>query len=407
MFSTRIRTTPTTSARARIALVCILAGCLLPGAFLPGGPGAKTWVIFPDGSGDAPTIAAAFDSAAMYDSVLAMPGIHYEHDLNLPMWVALIGLDAETTVIDAQGKGRVMSCVLPNDDFTICGIVSVTLRGGKADRGGGLYVVGSLAATLALEIRWIIVEENEAELDGGGVYSKNAAVRMKSSTVRGNVAHGRGGGIAAEGTNSVRFGVSVGYPLPGYLLDNEAAVGGAVWSGEFARVDVDRVVVAGNRAWEKGGAGAVADRAVLSVSRATIVGNGAPEGSVLYRGPLLPDGSAGIGASIMAFNTGGDIILCEGNPPVEGGTCNAVFGNEGGDGCFHGSETLRADPLLCDPDDGDYTLREDSPCLEENVPDSLDCPYTIGVFEVPGCMAPPPTRTESTTWGQIKIRYNE
>ena len=34
---------------------------------------ARTWIIYPDGSGDAPTIQAGVDSSATGDSVLVMP----------------------------------------------------------------------------------------------------------------------------------------------------------------------------------------------------------------------------------------------------------------------------------------------------------------------------------------------
>src|SRR5262245_33082238 len=50
---------------------------------------ARTWYITPDGSGDAPTIAAGLDSAATGDDVLLAPGVFFEHNLNLPQGILL------------------------------------------------------------------------------------------------------------------------------------------------------------------------------------------------------------------------------------------------------------------------------------------------------------------------------
>ncbi|MBD3336490.1 MAG: hypothetical protein GF355_13340 [Candidatus Eisenbacteria bacterium] len=378
--------------------VAVVAGSLLASVH-PKGTEAETWVVYPDGSGDAPTIAAAFDSVAPYDSVLAMPGTHYEHDLELPMWVFFLGLNAETTVIDAGGQGRVMSYILPDEEFNISVIKGLTLRGGVAEQGAGLYVFAdNLYGTLFLDVRDVIFEDNEAERDGGGLYAYNGGVRLKTSTFRRNVAHRRGGAIAAEGTASVRF-----MQPPLFLFDNEASVGGAVWAGEFADIDVFGSVIAGNQAWEKGGVAAVQDWARLGISHSTLVGNGAPEGSVFFRGDILPDGLGALSTSIIAFNYGRTLAHCEGSGLALSGRCNAIFGNEGGDGCFNHYETLIADPLFCDMENRDFTLQEDSPCLLENMPDSLNC-GPMGVFAVPGCPGSP-TRTETTSWGRIKTMF--
>ncbi len=86
--------------------------------------------------------------------------------------------------------------------------------------------------------------------------------------------------------------------------------------------------------------------------------------------------------------------------------CSLVWGNTDGDwlGAIAGQDTLNGnlavEPLLCDPEAGDYQLCADSPCLPANNP---ECTEPIGVYEqgCPPCGSP----VETTSWGAIKALY--
>jgi len=58
------------------------------------------------------------------------------------------------------------------------------------------------------------------------------------------------------------------------------------------------------------------------------------------------------------------------------------------------------DPLFCDPENGDYKLDCNSPCLPGNHPDGVDCGL-IGALGQ-GCGA---TAVEQTSWGRIKALF--
>jgi hypothetical protein len=83
--------------------------------------------------------------------------------------------------------------------------------------------------------------------------------------------------------------------------------------------------------------------------------------------------------------------------------CCDLYGNEGGNwiGCiadqYGVNGNMSEDPLFCDPDNEDFTLREDSPCAPAN---SGGCGL-IGAVPV-GCGA---TALEPTTWGAIKASF--
>ncbi len=70
--------------------------------------------------------------------------------------------------------------------------------------------------------------------------------------------------------------------------------------------------------------------------------------------------------------------------------CCDLFGNAGGDWVggiadqYGQNGNLCADPLFCDPDNDDFTLAADSPCLPEN----NDCGELIGITGM-GCAAVP------------------
>ena len=70
-------------------------------------PSARTWHILPDGSGDAPTIQAAFDSAAVGDTVLVACGVYHESDLTLSTSITLQGTSggAQCVVLDIESAG--------------------------------------------------------------------------------------------------------------------------------------------------------------------------------------------------------------------------------------------------------------------------------------------------------------
>ncbi len=103
-----------------------------------------TWYIQPDGTGDLPTIEAAFSIAAYGDSVVVASGIYDEHDLWIPGGVLLLSETQvpSTAPIDAGGLGR---CLSASASGAI--VRGVTLRNGThAVEGGlGLMDAGSVS----------------------------------------------------------------------------------------------------------------------------------------------------------------------------------------------------------------------------------------------------------------------
>ena len=111
------------------------------------------------------------------------------------------------------------------------------MRGNRAISGGGLYVVNSAVA----DIINCIIAGNCADKatygDGGGIYNNLATVNIYSSTIAGNYAYRRGGGVRADASgttivNSILWDNSSGGTEP--QINGSPAVTYSDISGGFA-----------------------------------------------------------------------------------------------------------------------------------------------------------------------------
>jgi hypothetical protein len=113
------------------------------------------------------------------------------------------------------------------------------------------------------------------------------------------------------------------------------------------------------------------------ISNNTFFGNVGDGGTITFWPPSHPL----VANNIVAGTVGGYGLECivEGASPWPEIVCNAFWDNEAGhwtgEGCqyFWYPGNFEADPLFCDPVEGDFQLLKDSPCLPGNHPDGYDC----------------------------------
>jgi hypothetical protein len=80
-----------------------LALALISGLVVASSAEARTWHVFEDGSGDAPTIHAAIDSSTSGDVVLVSPGTYFEHIEFSGKDIRLVSATGpESTIIDGS-----------------------------------------------------------------------------------------------------------------------------------------------------------------------------------------------------------------------------------------------------------------------------------------------------------------
>ncbi len=353
-------------------------------------PSCRTWYIKPDGTGDAPTIQAGVDSAAVGDTVLVAAGTYHDcthtdpgNDLNCVLAYGDIIVRSESgpavTIIDAEGEGRGMFCWYRSspvvDGFTITGgvsgqgggvhmdpggaahLINCVITGNYAPEGGGIYVQGG-------EYGWVHCVEDcqvigNSAIEGGGVYALHGDTLIRSCVIAGNT------------TSPSANGAVQGVPYYGFLTIEESLIvdnychGIHMWgpSSEWGNM--------------------------LYMNQTTIANN---EGYQVHLDGVIPQWAR---------------VLCVGRiycaNEYEAGHYDHVnlFESE----CSFGqcwdpqlpANNLDTDPFFCDPANGDYSLAEDSPCLPEN----NDWGVLIGALGQ-GCG---PVALTPQTWARVKARY--
>ena len=374
--------------------------------------------------GEAPTIQAGIDSAAVGDTVLVACGTYHEHDIVLKSGITLRSEtgDSSCVTVDAQELGRVFRLV--NADSTTR-IEGLTIARGSGDGGincwnsslsisnclfvcceSGLYGGALYCSDAVVTVTSCGFVENSAFNDGGAAYLSNSRGVFADCTITNNTCRYSGAGMFCDRCmmtlTSCTFSGGAGYEWGGGMFCNQTAAGishctfsgnsagaggglvcrgdssltitactfvgnsasdgGAVVCQSWASPTFSGCLFHGNSAGEGGG---LYCSSPATLTNCTLTGNSATYGGVLWCGECSPT----LDNCILALSTQGEAVHCSGaNTPTL--TCCDVYGNEGGDwvDCiadqFGVNGNFSADPAFCDPNGSDFHLRPCSPCLD-------------------------------------------
>lgn len=346
-------------------------------AGVPGSVAGRTWRVAVDGSGDAPTIQAAIDSATAGDLVLVGPGRYTwsnqgsGNDYGMIRFlreVQHIVLRSETgaaaTVIDAESQGRVMLIQGYNNGVVIDGF---TITGGVAPENG-YYNGGGIEAHLtAATVRNCIITGNVAHRltgdnggQGGGVWWGGvSAMSLEACIITDNAADS-GGGVALINSSDL---ATISHCI---ISRNQAGyTGGGIWNANFA-VDVLDCVIARNTAVQSGGGYFGYDVNPSRIVRCTLVRNETQAGAGIRINSGEP---LEVTRSIIAFSPRGEAFSST-NATLRVGCC-ILYGNFAGPGLDAVTDNLgnivQVDPLFCDVEHGDYALQAGSPAAAGGV----------------------------------------
>lgn len=255
------------------------------------------------------------------DVIIINPGT-YTESLTLNKSVNLVGLDRDTTVLQAKPGQRVLTVTgsLINNFVTISGL---TFTGGNLSGslcpacGGGILITGTAQPVL----QNIAVVNNYAD-QGGGLYIRAGnQVTLTGSLISNNRGH-YGGGVINDGhlvIGSSRIASNSATLFPGGILNlgtlslSETTVAGntAVTAGggiySYGATVIKRSTISGNSAPQGGGGLYNSVGGVVSIANSTISGNSSTKGAGLYNyaGPVdLNNVTIGynVGTSIENFN---------------------------------------------------------------------------------------------------------
>ncbi|MDP8239078.1 MAG: T9SS type A sorting domain-containing protein [Candidatus Hatepunaea meridiana] len=312
-------------------------------------------------------IQEAIDWSRDSDTVLVQPG-EYVENINFDgKDIVVLGnpADPSEVIIDGGGEDRVVT--FDQGESSEALLSGFTIRNGSADRGGGILCSGSSPT-----LQNLIIRENEAGSRGGGLYRAGGDNFVLRDIVFEDNSAMTGGGIYAVGADIELFDV--------IIRRNTASqgAGGFEVYGGGDRVAMTNVLIAGNSGDPVGGVylDSVLEALLTRISIVDNVGEGWSQGT------RSRDIRTNISNSIFWGNQGNPISL--GVPHGERGqiTLNIsytdlqwggidIFGNVHVD---IGDGMLDENPLFVDPEEGDYHLTADSPCIDAGDPDSPEDP---------------------------------
>ena len=369
--------------------------CLLEDGTL-GAPDAGGVLLVPS---EYPTIQAAIDSASDGDMVLVADGIYTGTGNKELTWngnekhiTVMSANGPDSCIIDLEGSGRAFTFIsgLGDDAIWITPedvIAGFTIRNGSSSSyGGAIYCYYGYQNDVSPTISNCVFKNNTADyggaitIDGGSSTITNCVFDSNSADYGGAVYIGSAGGDSGPLFQNCTF------------LDNSADLH---WNGQGGAFYLSNISTSANcRIWNN-----------------NFNGNSAPNGGAIYFSTSSPDvtenlftnNSASTNGSVLyifnyygptisnctiANNTGPEAVYCYGfNGTVEPVFVNTIVRDDSSAFAFDdtsqanptisycnleggfpitgtvGGGNIDADPLFCNPDSGDYTLAENSPCV--------------------------------------------
>ena len=297
-------------------------------------------------SGDHPiTIQEAIDAAVDGDIVLVPDGTWTgEGNKNLDFKGKAITVTSENgpenCIIDCEGDG--VGFIFQSGEGESSVVSGFTITNGYTPGGGCLICHG--------------MPEEDADTDvvaGGGIFCLNSSPTITQNIIKDNKSY-EGGGIYCGNssptiTNNIIEGNSTG------------TLGGGIFCFD-ASPEIINNAIFDNSAADHGGGICCFDHVVPSsykIINNTIFGNLAYDGGGIY---CLGFDSYLIITNTILWNNSPDEIVYEG-----GGSITVTYSDiQGG---WEGEGNIDADPMFVDPENGDFHLQADSPCIDRGTPD--------------------------------------
>ena len=267
--------------------------------------------------------------------------------------------------------------------------------------GGGLLVMHS---NLTVMLKNVEIENNTAGSSGGGIYATDVSLNLENVTIKNNSGSG-GGGIRCDDCYLTLEDVNIidntgggihiinsNEPCNIHLVNvtiknNTAGSGGGIYCKGNSNMYFDNVTIANNSAIYGGGIYCISEYEEFSsnLKNLAIIGNTAEihGGGIYLFYSSSPLENITIAGNAAGENGGG--IYCRANSePVlkncilwndtpqeiflENSDLNATYSDiENG---WQGEGNINTDPLFSDPENGNYHLQWDSPCIDAGDPSS-------------------------------------
>ena len=345
------------------------------------------------------TIQDAINASEDGDTVLVAPGTYVENinysgkNIVIGSYFLTYGMDyfIEQTIIDGNQDGSVVT--FNNGEDSTAVLDGFTITGGLSEYGGGIRI-DSVSSTL----KNLVVIGNTANSYGGGIHvagsgwTSMANPRLENLIITGNSANS-GGGISCWIYSSPS--------LENVTISGNTAgsYGGGILSWE-SNPSLENVTISGNTAGSSGGGGIYSYSSGISLGNVNISDNSTsgPGGGIYYNqsNSILTNvtisgnsatGEDGFGGAIylttvsyltllncILWNNSPQEIYFSGEIEWNSGSTTAAYCDiqDGEDGIITNDNgivtweegNINTNPLFCNPDSGDFTLADNSPCVD-------------------------------------------
>ena len=223
--------------------------------------------------------------------------------------------------------------------------------GNRAPSGGGIWLEDS---QLVGGTHDCLFQDNRAEAgSGGAVFADSSAFSIDASTFRGNQASVAGGAVSAMGGSQATVGHS--------LFSRNSAPSGAAIHSDQALVNIGFSIFDRNHSIAAAAAVQVIGRGIANVNPLitdnTFFKNSSDgEGAAIYCQLVSPE----IRKNIFVVEGSVKAVLGPDSAPLF--DCNLIYDPTGAAlGSLPSANTLVGDPRLCDPEQGDFRVRDLSP----------------------------------------------
>ena len=248
-------------------------------------------------------------------------------ELAITKALTITGPGPNLLAVSGNGASRVFRV----DDRDGTGHIAVnlsglTIRDGKADRGGGLWNEENL------KLDSVAFASNSAEWrEGGGMYNNGGSARLTSVTFKGNSA-GTGGGLCNHDDASLKL-------LDVTFEDNSATTGGGMHNQTGSPV-LANVTFKGNSASNDGG-GMSNQSSIVALSGVTFRDNTAYRGGGMYNQDCPSMGLMGVVFEGNAASYGGGMWNDSSSATLTGATFRGNSAASDGGGLYSTSSSMR------------------------------------------------------------------
>lgn len=335
------------------------------------------------------TIQAAISFSSDGDTILVHPGTHFGgvnyigRDILIGSLFIIDGNEdnISNTIIEGGARRGSNAIIFESGETEAAQLIGFTITGGTAGLGGGIHCSSSSSPTLS----HLIVTGNHANAEGGGLYCQSSELTITNTIFINNDAEGSGGGLHGDNctltmrdviiSENISGGHGAGIYLTGGITDirntqiygndiigSSGYYGGGIHDDSITSI-YDHVSISDNTTLSDAGGGMYC-KSNAELINATFSGNEANgmASAIYFTETYAVMQNCIVWGNIP--NNGIAQVVSSSSANVFVHYSNVEYGWLG-----EGINNIDINPMFTDPISNDYSLQQNSPCIDAGNPD--------------------------------------